>query len=375
MRKMHASNKKRLFLWLVASTSLLICYLFFRLYKWESLSHNEFSLSTPKPSAQSVDERYWENPKLEKVFSKSFDSKILLYPLRLKVDKNGSIYILDVALRCVKQFSRTGDSLKTFGLGKGDGPGEFRSPFDFDIASNGDIYVSDNTKRTITIFDSLTQLRKIVKPKDGGNPSRVLITENKKLVVKTLSPGDFFRVYNLNGYKKVSFGNFLKYQQLHLLPIDITICDNRNKIYGAFIKAGYIFSFNDDGEMMFFKETMDNFAFPRLTFKKEGKSSSVYLDKKAPVVNWDISVDSYAKRNIIFILVGFASKEADESGLDDKVIIDAYSSDEGNYLFSFKVPRSGKNLGVISCKIKNNHLFLLELGEHVVLTKYKIRFD
>ncbi len=71
----------------------------------------------------------------------------------LKVDNKGDLYILDVAFKKVRKYSKKGIHIKDYGKGEGDGPGEFRFPRGMDIDRKGNVYITDMKKNTIIIYD------------------------------------------------------------------------------------------------------------------------------------------------------------------------------------------------------------------------------
>ncbi|MCP2520595.1 NHL repeat-containing protein [Candidatus Aminicenantes bacterium AC-708-M15] len=68
----------------------------------------------------------------------------------IALDNEDSIYVLDAGNHRIQKFDRNGVYLQTIGR-KGQGPGEFESPFQIRIDKEGNIYVRDSRK--IKIFD------------------------------------------------------------------------------------------------------------------------------------------------------------------------------------------------------------------------------
>lgn len=76
--------------------------------------------------------------------------------IRIAVDKDGNIYVLDRGNHRIQKYDKNGQYLLTIGS-KGQGPGEFQNPSDIFIGSNGNIYVNDFQR--ISIFDEEGILR------------------------------------------------------------------------------------------------------------------------------------------------------------------------------------------------------------------------
>lgn len=81
------------------------------------------------------------------------DENYLFYKVRdIQVGKNGNIYISDSGNHRVQCFDKNGNYLLTIGR-KGEGPGEFNSPFKLQIDDEtGNIYINDGFRK-IKIFD------------------------------------------------------------------------------------------------------------------------------------------------------------------------------------------------------------------------------
>jgi hypothetical protein len=81
------------------------------------------------------------------------------YPYGIGIDSADNIYVVD-SLNLVKKFNSSGTFLYKFGTW-GDGYGQFRSPQAVAVASNGDIYVTDNmtTQDGLKVFTNAGSLK------------------------------------------------------------------------------------------------------------------------------------------------------------------------------------------------------------------------
>ena len=73
----------------------------------------------------------------------------------IELGQDGSVFVSDVALAQVLQFSSDGHLLRTFGA-KGDGPGEFRSPGWLSLIGDSLLAVRDVSHRRIEVFRART---------------------------------------------------------------------------------------------------------------------------------------------------------------------------------------------------------------------------
>jgi hypothetical protein len=77
---------------------------------------------------------------------------VLNRPLDLKVDAQGNIYVLDWGDVDFKVFAPDGRLLRKFGK-KGQGPGEFDTPANFDLGADGRIFLLSGRQHQLITFD------------------------------------------------------------------------------------------------------------------------------------------------------------------------------------------------------------------------------
>jgi hypothetical protein len=116
----------------------------------------------------------------------------------IKIDKNECIYILDSANFRVQKYSPEGKFLRTFGKGRGEGPGEFLRPKFLTVDHRNNIYVADINQMRITMFNPAGDVIKTMKTK--GQPAFMIAGDKNELyLTKLFDYGDFMiYVYNLD---------------------------------------------------------------------------------------------------------------------------------------------------------------------------------
>jgi hypothetical protein len=72
----------------------------------------------------------------------------------ISLDNNNNIYVLDYRNYKASKFTNKGEFIRSYGNGKGQGPGEFQFPVDICSDSHGNVYISDMKLRRINVFDS-----------------------------------------------------------------------------------------------------------------------------------------------------------------------------------------------------------------------------
>lgn len=68
------------------------------------------------------------------------------------MDEDGNFYVLNSGNFRIQVYDRYGKYIKSIGK-KGQGPGEFESPFEIELDKKGNIYVYDFAKRGLLVFD------------------------------------------------------------------------------------------------------------------------------------------------------------------------------------------------------------------------------
>ncbi len=79
------------------------------------------------------------------------EESTLLNPTDVDSDEAGNIYILDRKAVHIKVFDRQGKFVRAIGK-KGQGPGEFQRPSDFQVTPKEEILVCDSTSRRVLLF-------------------------------------------------------------------------------------------------------------------------------------------------------------------------------------------------------------------------------
>jgi len=78
----------------------------------------------------------------------------LRYPTKIAIDNlNGFIYIVDSGNHRIRKLNMKMEEIFTLG-GYGDGDGQFRYPINVAVGGDGRLYVLDNVKRNVQVFDS-----------------------------------------------------------------------------------------------------------------------------------------------------------------------------------------------------------------------------
>lgn len=83
----------------------------------------------------------------------TFGGGALARILAVREDVHGNVYVLDSDYKKVAVYAPDGDFTRLVIGGYGEGPGEFRLPTSFDVASNGEVFVYDYALQRLSVFD------------------------------------------------------------------------------------------------------------------------------------------------------------------------------------------------------------------------------
>ncbi len=335
----------------------------------QNIINSSLLIRTTNPiNEQNPKSRTWKAVSIDKVLSiNNYGNNKILMPGKIEI-RYGYIYVFDFNIPAVLKYSLSGNFQQKFGNGKGRGPGEFQSPTDFDVLNNGHVFVTDGTNNMISLFDSKGRLLRSIKT--NGAPVRIAAFNDSQYFVRLSGIGNLFYKFNNNKPVK-SFGLFTKEQSSYSWPEDISLtCNDGKTVYGAFFHGGYIVCYDAEGNQLYFVQTIDRFSFPKLNLEhfSEGTKHLTYtsISRSTPVSAIDISCSN----DTLFVFAGQASKEA------KGVVIDAYSSKDGKYIYSFKFSKPQEVEGYTYCTVSDGYLYLSEILKdgNADVSKYKIVF-
>src|SRR5690554_693042 len=286
-------------------------------------------------------------------------------PTQVRTDKNGNIYVLDMAAKTVKKFNQKGELLTKYGK-EGRGPGEFQSPFKLDVRPDGKIAVLDPNLNKCVIYDNEKIYQKLLKNQPLG------LCFNNDLEFSTLqllNPiGDTpIKKYKLDTDNQIDFQNLLLTKSfedvvagaLPFLDGEIYGLHNKEIIYIPKYMNHFVV-FSNDGLIKYARNTIDDIALPSdnpmsfdvVNFKYPKEQISAF---KSTLVNDKLNIVSYK-----------TSKKTDTGG---EYVIDVYSTEKGDYLYSFKFDLKG-SMGNIH--MTKNKMFILKPDTELEIIDYKL---
>jgi len=325
-------NKK---IWLLTFILIIVFGFIYLLFSSDERLHfDDFQSITFRgfegAKAQKVKDRVWRKAILINVFS---TSERLFTPTLIKADRFGNAYVLDWADFKIKKFSPKGEFVGEYGRGKGNGPGEFLNPTDFVIDNEFNLWVNDPYAGIITCIGRDNNIRLTFRPK---NIALKLCLLQDKIALNRATPFDYlFDIYDKSGNYNFSIVREILPEQskFALLMGGYIDCDF-GEIYYAFDRLNYLIAVDINNKVVkYIRKTIDDITPPEVKIK-ETKSGPVMIlgkDKEFSALSMNLA------GGIIYITSG------KNWGVKDSItIVDAYSKDDGSYLYSFKIPEKFK---------------------------------
>jgi len=284
---------------------------------------------------QKAKERIWKDIHAEKVFSVFSTDSSRLYSLGLvKLDRMENIYVLDYGDVSVKKFSPGGRLLKTFGNGRGRGPGQFINPTDFTVDSESRVFICDPKTAAVSVFSGDGSLQKTHSL--SGAPYRICFIREGAFITELVGvTNHWFEMYDTNGNLISSFGkNIIPGESKFPILLAGSLASDGQSLLHAFSRLGCFFSFSLTArELGFAAKTIDTLPPPRIKVSRDRKA--MWIDKSSPVSVTSISVDDTSI---------FTSCGSPPNG--EHSTIDVYSIRDGSYLYSFRIPERTKAASV-----------------------------
>src|SRR5690606_18586399 len=298
---------------------------------------HEVSLNYKIEKQNHINREWIKIEEINRVRIGGINDTILLGPTQVRTDKYGNFYVLDMAAKTVKKFNQKGELLTKYGK-EGRGPGEFQSPFKLDVRPDGKIAVLDPNLNKCVIYDNEKIYQKLLKNQPLG------LCFNNDLEFSTLqllNPiGDTpIKKYKLDTDNQIDFQNLLLTKSfedvvagaLPFLDGEIYGLHNKEIIYIPKYMNHFVV-FSNDGLIKYARNTIDDIALPSdnpmsfdvVNFKYPKEQISAF---KSTLVNDKLNIVSYK-----------TSKKTDTGG---EYVIDVYSTNNGNYIYSFKLNLKG----------------------------------
>jgi len=249
----------------------------------------------------------------------------LFIPGVVECDKFGDIYVLDYGDVSVKKFSASGKFIIKFGIGRGQGPGELLNPTDIKIDDRLNLWICDAGNVKVSVFDNRGKLYKEFKL--SAVPLRVSPLQDGGFIVQEMME---FKRYDANGRGVFGFKDDFIFKRFDnpLYWSSFLISDSAF-LYCVLYDLGYLICINlGDGSVKYRVKVMDAPPPPEIVVREFRGAKVAKLVRKSNSLTVGF--------NVLDDMIFLHTVEVDKK--DDFTVIDVYSSVDGRYLYSFKIP-------------------------------------
>lgn len=299
----------------------------------------ELEQGFPDPVPQHKKNRTWRVPITQKIVTISSSGNQILYePRDIQVDKQGNIYVYDFGSKTIKKYSKKGFFVKEYLHGEGRGPGEAINPTDFDVTEDGHVWICDMYNSRITEFDTEGKIAHTIHPETL--PLRLAVFDTNLIyTMNAVNAAKLFETYSQEGERLNRFGRWIESQAQRAMVLDgwIDTDQSGNLIYSG-LRTGLLASYSPEGELRYFRRTIDPIPLPKLTKTARGFTRIDNSQRATQSIN-------ITKNNIHLLAV------TDSSGVE-RTVLDTYDISNGDYLYSRRIPGKYFSKGILA-----KHLF------------------
>ncbi|MCG8461992.1 MAG: hypothetical protein MI919_37390 [Holophagales bacterium] len=282
---------------------------------------------------QEAEERIFEAPATEKIWTLGGDDHDVLFgPLLLEIGPSGHLFVADYGDLSVEEFDADGRHLRSYGAGKGQGPGELLSITDLDFQGD-ELWIADQANSQISIFH-----------RADGRLLRTLPTEVLPYRLTARRDGGFtllslvqverlFHRFDASGRPLGSFGQLIRQQVEKGLTLDGWMeGDGRGGVVYTGFYVGLLGRWSAEGEPVFLRESIAPQPLPRLV----RSGDSLWVDRDSPIHALGLQVTA----EHIHVFGTF------EDGIHTRGALDTYRLEGGTYLHSRRNPEPCRQVRV-----------------------------
>ncbi|MDR8393814.1 hypothetical protein NC796_21860 [Aliifodinibius sp. S!AR15-10] len=308
-----------------------------------------------QPEVQEKNARLYENVEIRQTDIIKPDT---LYNAGLMKSRGGHLYVLDYqpVPRIVKIDPGNNAIVREYGNGRGRGPGELLNPTDFAISGNGSVWIADNPTSRISVFDQDSRYRKewVIR----HIPYKLAFTRRDDILIHssvnpTIKLADSLRNILWNSEPLVE-----KPERWASVISGFVLAES-NSAFFISNYAGFMVKYDERGSVSWIRRTInydENVPVNPIP-GDEGRGYQVDRRKLGHAV-----ANGFVRDDQLFVLVQFL----EDREADPQQVIDVYSTSDGSYEYSIRLPKSVRAIS----HLEEDILVGLQ-SNRVVLWKFK----
>ncbi len=290
---------------------------------------------------QETTDREWREVGLEAAAELGASEEHILYqPSSIVGSSNGGSYILDYGDMMVKQFNGSGEFVRTYGHGGGEGPGEFTNPMRPSIGATGGVEVPDAVLSSIARFGPDGALLETFTL--DFQPFRMAIADGGRYYFMASSlarNGGMFGTTGQLDQPLETFGT----SDLEPLGLGGEIVAVGSDLVYSPTHFGFIARFTASGDVVYARETLDQVE-PPVFETLEIMGGPVTRFKSRTFAKYILAYSE----GMLYVDSRVLSAERGAT------VVDVFGARDGSYTYSFEVPGRWRDLDVAG-----NYLFAL----------------
>ena len=264
-----------------------------------------FAAGSPSPRPQESRQRIWREAGFERIATVPVDMPTLLRP------GLGGVYVLDSSRSQVLRLSPEGKVLTAYS------DPSLGNPTDVAVGPDGEVWVCDLDHNGIAVF---SPSGKLVRRSELDPPIGRLALAPRGFVATSIAGGEgLFRQYSKEGEQEGAFGALFPEELQTSIAADGWIIPAKYGFFYPLRNAGYIVSYDWDGRLRFFRQTIDSVSLPSVRMDAAGRQSV----PDAALV----SISGSVMGDDLFVLTGGK-------------VLDVYDAGTGSYRYSLRPPET-----------------------------------
>lgn len=288
------------------------------------------------PVPQDQKERVWK----ELTFDKIGESRNFISSSHMRIGDDNTVFLADDEENVIRRFSLTGEQESVYGLGEGRGPGEAQTIIDLHISADSTVWLVDDMSNRVTMYDLRNSDQWEILELNYAFNKIFPIGSDRYWVEKKFDSQ--MKIMNFEGKQVGQVQAIVDDPELwaYVLEGFFALVPNRGVVQVQY-HTNHIIQYDSTGDILFFREPI---AFQGLPDIEPYYANDFARVNTVDYRTWEqVSSDPQIVGDEIHI---FVKLKSESTGEWEQGIIDAYSLDDGDYLYSYELPAVFQSLAI-----------------------------